>query len=73
MNNHSIGIFDSGLGGLTVLQQINNILPNEKLIYFGDFRQLQPTVKNNANSENGLSRSFFEKIVQSTPSPTGWF
>jgi len=36
MNNHSIGIFDSGLGGLTVLQQINNILPNENLIYFGD-------------------------------------
>ena len=36
MNNNSIGIFDSGLGGLTVLKQISKILPNEHLIYFGD-------------------------------------
>ena len=31
-----IGIFDSGLGGLTVLKEIQNMLPNENLIYFGD-------------------------------------
>lgn len=31
-----IGVFDSGLGGLTVFKQIKNILPNESLIYFGD-------------------------------------
>lgn len=30
-----IGIFDSGLGGLTVLKEIQNMLPNENLIYFG--------------------------------------
>lgn len=31
-----IGIFDSGLGGLTVYKQIRKLLPNENLIYFGD-------------------------------------
>jgi glutamate racemase len=31
-----IGIFDSGIGGLTVLRQIQTILPNEDLIYFAD-------------------------------------
>ena len=31
-----IGIFDSGLGGLTVARAIIDQLPNEALIYFGD-------------------------------------
>ena len=32
----SIGIFDSGIGGVTVLREIINILPNENYIYFSD-------------------------------------
>ena len=35
-----IGIFDSGLGGLTVAKSINQTLPNEQLIYFGDTAHL---------------------------------
>ncbi|MBI5346295.1 MAG: glutamate racemase [Chlamydiae bacterium] len=35
-----IGIFDSGLGGLTVMQEIIKLLPNENLIYFGDSAHL---------------------------------
>jgi glutamate racemase len=35
-----IGIFDSGLGGLTVVKAINLSLPNEQLIYFGDTAHL---------------------------------
>ena len=31
-----IGIFDSGLGGLTVLKAFNKVLPNEQYIYLGD-------------------------------------
>ncbi len=31
-----IGVFDSGLGGLTVAREIMRQLPNEKLVYFGD-------------------------------------
>jgi glutamate racemase len=36
MDNRPIGIFDSGVGGLTVLKEIEKLLPNENLIYFGD-------------------------------------
>lgn len=31
-----IGIFDSGVGGLTVVSQIERILPREEMVYFGD-------------------------------------
>jgi glutamate racemase len=34
--NNAIGIFDSGIGGLTVAGAIHQLLPNENLIYFGD-------------------------------------
>ncbi len=36
MNNKPIGIFDSGIGGLTVLHEIIRTLPHENLIYLGD-------------------------------------
>ena len=36
MKNKPIGIFDSGLGGLTCLRQLHKLLPNENIIYFGD-------------------------------------
>ncbi|BAG14163.1 glutamate racemase [Endomicrobiia bacterium] len=36
INNHPIGIFDSGFGGLTVMSAITKMLPLESLIYFGD-------------------------------------
>ena len=39
MNNFSqepIGVFDSGLGGLTVVKELIHHLPNERIVYFGD-------------------------------------
>jgi glutamate racemase len=38
--NKPIGIFDSGIGGLTVAKAIKNNLPNEQIIYFGDTKHL---------------------------------
>ena len=35
-----IGVFDSGVGGLTVARAIIDQLPNESLIYFGDTAHL---------------------------------
>ncbi|RMD78864.1 MAG: glutamate racemase [Lentisphaerae bacterium] len=35
-DNRPIGIFDSGLGGLTVVRAIRNLLPHEDIIYLGD-------------------------------------
>lgn len=39
-SNQPIGIFDSGVGGLTIAKAIKNILPNENFIYFGDTKHL---------------------------------
>lgn len=38
--NSSIGIFDSGLGGLTVMRAIRACMPHENIIYFGDTAHL---------------------------------
>ncbi len=36
MNNHPIGIYDSGIGGLSLWRAVRDRLPNESLIYLGD-------------------------------------
>jgi glutamate racemase len=36
MNDHPIGIFDSGLGGLSVWSEVIKLLPNEPVIYYAD-------------------------------------
>ena len=38
--NLPIGVFDSGIGGLTVVKEIMSLLPNEKIVYFGDTARL---------------------------------
>ena len=35
-NNAPIGVYDSGLGGLTVWREIRRVLPGESLVYLGD-------------------------------------
>ena len=40
MDNKPIGIFDSGVGGLTVAKAIAEALPHERIIYFGDTAHL---------------------------------
>ncbi len=36
MNESAIGVFDSGIGGLTVLKEIARLLPGENTVYLGD-------------------------------------
>ena len=36
MDNRAIGIFDSGFGGLTAMRAVQELLPEENIIYFGD-------------------------------------
>ncbi len=45
MDNRPIGVFDSGLGGLTVVKAVKELLPNESIIYFGDTARLPYGVK----------------------------
>lgn len=40
VKNRPIGIFDSGIGGLTVAKAIKEILPDEHIVYFGDTARL---------------------------------
>ena len=36
MDRRPLGVFDSGLGGLTAVRELRSILPSENIIYFGD-------------------------------------
>ena len=36
MDNRPIGVFDSGLGGLTTVKKLMEVLPGEDIIYLGD-------------------------------------
>lgn len=46
-NSNPIGIFDSGVGGLTVVKKIVSLLPNENIIYFGDTARVPYGTKSN--------------------------
>ncbi|MCM1062877.1 MAG: glutamate racemase [Eubacterium sp.] len=54
-----IGVFDSGVGGLTVAREIMRQIPNEKIIYFGDTAR----VPYGSKSKDTVTR-FSEQIVR---------
>lgn len=45
MNDQSIAVFDSGLGGLTVVRALQRHLPGENLVYFGDTARVPYGIK----------------------------
>ena len=47
-NTKSIGVFDSGIGGLTVVKRLIESLPNENIIYFGDTARVPYGSKSNS-------------------------
>jgi len=58
-----IGIFDSGVGGLTVAHAIKQILPGESLIYFGDTAHL-PYGDKSAESIRNYSQRITEFLLE---------
>ena len=40
MDRRPVGIFDSGLGGISVLGQMLDVLPEENFVYYGDTRNI---------------------------------
>lgn len=58
MNNRPIGIFDSGIGGLTVLKEIRRVLPFEDIIYLGDTARVPYGIR----SPETVTRYAFECI-----------
>ena len=63
MKEQPIGIFDSGVGGLTVAHAIKQILPGESLIYFGDTAHL-PYGDKSVESIKYYSRRITEFLLE---------
>jgi glutamate racemase len=63
MKEQPIGIFDSGVGGLTVAHAIKQILPGESLVYFGDTAHL-PYGDKSAESIRYYSHKITEFLLE---------
>ena len=63
MKDQPIGIFDSGVGGLTVAHAIKQILPGESLVYFGDTAHL-PYGDKSAESIRYYSQKITEFLLE---------
>lgn len=63
MKEQPIGIFDSGVGGLTVAHAVRQLLPNENLVYFGDTAHL-PYGDKSAESIRAYSRRITEFLLE---------
>ncbi|GIV33536.1 MAG: glutamate racemase [Chitinophagales bacterium] len=62
--NAPIGIFDSGIGGLTIAETVVRHLPHERIIYFGDTAHLPYGEKSEAlicHYAEGITRLLIEK------------
>src|SRR5699024_8433229 len=52
MDKRPIGVFDSGLGGLTAVRELRAVLPGEDIVYFGDTGR----VPYGSRGEEGITR-----------------
>ncbi|HOK56411.1 MAG TPA: glutamate racemase [bacterium] len=59
MNKNPIGIFDSGVGGLSVVKEIIKVLPEENIIYFGDTARVPYGTK----SERVIKKFAVEDVI----------
>ena len=68
MDNRPIGIFDSGIGGISVLHQAMQILPKEKYIYYADTKNVPYGLKNSSQIKEYVYNAvsfFLEQDVKS--------
>lgn len=69
MDNRPIGVFDSGLGGLTTVSELKRIMPHEKIIYFGDTSRVpygtrsRETIQKYTKQDIGFLLSHHVKMV----------
>ncbi len=61
--NEAIGIFDSGIGGITVLKEILKILPNENYIYYSDSKN-NPYGDKNDKQINELCENIVKLFIK---------
>lgn len=58
-----IGVFDSGLGGISVLREIYKLMPNERYYFFGDSKNAPYGTKSVAEVK-ALSEAIVEDFIQ---------
>jgi len=66
-NDRPIGIFDSGLGGLTVYKAVRELLPGENVVYFGDTARVPYGTKSPGAVvafSKEISRCLFDKRIK---------
>lgn len=69
MDTRPIGVFDSGLGGLTAMRELSRLLPGEQLVYFGDTGRVpyggrsRETILKYARQDVAFLRQFDPKAV----------
>lgn len=69
MDNRPIGVFDSGLGGLSAVKELQKLLPGEQIVYFGDTGRVPygtksyETIKRYAEQDVRFLQSFDVKAV----------
>ena len=69
MKNRHIGVFDSGLGGLTAVKEIMKQFPNESIVYFGDTGRVpygpksKSTIKQYAKEDEKFLLSHDVKLI----------
>ena len=62
MNRRPIGVFDSGIGGLTVVRELMHQLPHESLLYFGDTARV-PYGNKSPETVRRFSREILDFLV----------
>ena len=62
MKNNSIGFFDSGIGGITIWESVNKLLPNENTIYLADSKN-SPYGKKPNDELTNISKENVEFLI----------
>lgn len=64
--NDYIAVFDSGVGGISVLRQLRRIMPCERFLYFGDSKNA-PYGTRSTDEVRTLTLSAIERLIESYP------
>jgi glutamate racemase len=62
MDARPLGVFDSGIGGLTVVRELLRLLPDEELVYYGDVARL-PYGNKSPETVTRFSREIIDFLV----------
>jgi glutamate racemase len=66
VDNRCIGVFDSGIGGLTVVRELQRRLPSESIVYFGDTARVPYGIKSN-QTVTRFSREICDFLLRFDP------